>query len=44
MTYRRFDSSYGWDHPRSPGWLGFTWALRLGLVILLILAVTGRLG
>jgi hypothetical protein len=41
--WRKFDSPYGWNHPRTPGWLAFTWALRIGLVLVILFPIVREL-
>lgn len=37
--YRKFPSRYGLNRPRTPGWIGYTVALRVGIVLVIAWAI-----
>lgn len=39
MTYRKFPTRTGWTRPPTPGWIGYTVALRVGIVVVILLAL-----
>ena len=39
VSWRRYPSRRGWSFPATPGWLGYTMALRAGVVVVIVCAV-----